>query len=292
MKIGVGGAGGQLGGSGVRALHAIGGDHDVVAITRDPARLDTSGEVRAGDYDRPETLAEAYAGLDRLLLIHSPDLRPGVRGAQIVAAVDAAVKAGVGHIFLVSATGTRERAEPAMGAAYWEGEKRLTTTATGAWTILRANYFAETLAEQAGMAAGTGHLPGFAENRVAFVSREDVAAACAGALATQGHDGAIYNLSGPDRVTEAERAALLADFTGAKVDYAVLSEEQLRGAMDGAGLPPFVIDAVASMQAAQADGDYDIVTGDIERLAGRSPRPVREILAGLHYAPQPGPGAA
>lgn len=37
---------------------------------------------------------------------------PGVRAPQFVAAIDAAVKAGVGHVVLVSSTATREVAEP------------------------------------------------------------------------------------------------------------------------------------------------------------------------------------
>ena len=290
MRIGISGAGGQLGCAVVADLVRRAPDHDVVAITREPDKVQGAMEARLGDYDRPETLAQAYAGLDRVLLIPSSDLRPGMRSAQALAAVDAAVTAGVGQIFLLSATGTRAKEEPAMGAAYWAGEHRLLTGGAKAWTLLRMNYFSETLAEQAGMAAATGHLPGFAQNRVAFVSRDDVAAACAGALATDGHAGATYNLSGPDRVTGAERAALLAGFTGAPVEFAVMSEDQLRGAMAGAGLPPFVIDAGASMQAAQAEGAYDVVAGDLERLAGRPPRSLGEVLAGLTYNPAAGAG--
>jgi NAD(P)H dehydrogenase (quinone) len=60
-----------------------------------------------------------------------------------------------------------------------------------------------------------------------------------------------------------------------------MSEDALRGAMRGAGLPAFVIDAVASMQTAQANGDYDIITGDVEKLAGRSPRSLSEVLQTL-----------
>ena len=42
--------------------------------------------------------------------------------------------------------------------------------------------------------------------------------------------------------------------------------------------PPFIIDAVASMQAAQAEGAYDIVSGDVEKLSGRPPRSLRTVL--------------
>ncbi len=46
------------------------------------------------------------------------------------------------------------------------------------------------------MSLGTGVLPGLGENRVAFVSRDDLAAAAAGILG-EGDAGAIYNATGP-----------------------------------------------------------------------------------------------
>lgn len=279
MKIGVSGASGQLGGAVVEALRKsdVG---DIIAITRTPESVAPPVEGRLGDYDKAETLLTAYADLDRLLIIPSPDLRPGVRSTQIVTAVDAAISAGVDHIFLVSATGARKRVDPEMGAAYWAGEQRLMKS-NSAWTILRLNYFAETLAEQAEMAAKAGHLPGLNLNRIGFISRGDGAAACAGALATDGHIGAIYNLTGPQRLDGAERAELLSEFAGQRIEYALMSEDALRGAMKRAGLPAFVIDAVTSMQNAQANGDYDIVTGDVEKLAGRPPRDLSEVLQTL-----------
>lgn len=278
MRIGVSGASGQLGRVVMTELRRRAEGHRLVAITRSPDITGPEVEPRFGDYDRPETLADAYTGLGRLLIIPSADLRPGVRSAQAVAAVDAAVAAGIGHIFLLSATGTRRKAEPAMGAAYWAAEERLVRSGVAAWTILRMNYFTETLAQEARMAAAAGVLPGFSENRVAYVARDDVAAACAGALTTDGHEGATYNLTGPASVTGAERAALLSDVGGAPLHFATLSEEQLRGGLRQAELPPFIIDAIASIQTAFAEGAYDIVTGDVAKLAGRPPRPLRDAL--------------
>src|SRR5258707_30836 len=122
MKIGVSGASGHLGGAVVSELLQRPDGHEVVAITRTPETVSGPGQGRFGDYNRPESLAEAYAGLDRLLIISTVDQEPGKRGAQNVAAIDAAVRAGVKHIVLMSAAGTRQEEEPALGASYWRGE--------------------------------------------------------------------------------------------------------------------------------------------------------------------------
>jgi NAD(P)H dehydrogenase (quinone) len=128
MKIGVSGASGHLGRAVVSELLQRPDGHEVVTITRTPETVSGPAQGRFGDYNRPESLAEAYAGLDRLL-ISTVDLEPGKRGAQNVAAIDAAVSAGVKHIVFMSAAGTRQEEEPALGASYWRGEQHLIATA-------------------------------------------------------------------------------------------------------------------------------------------------------------------
>jgi NAD(P)H dehydrogenase (quinone) len=284
MQIGVSGASGHLGRSVVSELLQRPGGHQVVAITRTPEIVAAPAHGRFGDYDRPESLAAAYAGLDRLLIITTVDPQPGKRGTQNVAAIDAAVKAGVKHIVFTSAVGTRQEQEPARGASYWRGEQHLIATAP-AWTILRMNFYAEAFLQQAQTSLNQGVLAGLAENRAAFVARDDVAAAAAGILIGDGHAGAIYNATGPERLSGAERAGLIAEITGRPLAFRVITEAQLRAGLTQAGLPPAAVDIVAGIQANFAAGAFDIATGDVERLAGRAPKPLRDVLAAALKSP-------
>ncbi len=277
MKLGVSGASGQLGKAVLAELKARGAGHDVVGISRTPESVPSPAQGRPGDYDHAETLVQAYRGLDRLLIIPSADLRPGVRGRQFAAAIDAAVRAGVPHIILVSAAGTREAAEPSLGAAYWAGEQHLIRTAPR-WTILRMNYYAESFAQQAPLFVGSGLLPGLGENRVAFVSRDDVAAAAAGILLGEGHVGAIYNATGPVALTGAQRAAAVAELSGRPLRFVVSDEAPLRQGMAQAGLPEGLVNAVIDIEKSFVAGAFDVVTGDVARLAGREPRALRDVL--------------
>ena len=278
MKIGVSGASGHLGQAVVSELLQRARGHEIVAITRTPKTVVGPAQGRLGDYNQPQSLAEAYAGLDRLLIITTVAPEPGRRGAQNLAAIDAAVKAGVKHIVFMSAVGTRQEEEPARGASYWRGEQHLMATAP-AWTILRMNFYAEAFVQLAQAALGQGVMPGLAENRAAFVARGDVAAAAAGILIGDGHAGAIYNATGPERLSGAERAALIGEITGRPLAFRVITEEQLRAALTKAGLPAAAVNTVVSIQASFAAGAFDILTGDVERLSGRQPRPLREVLA-------------
>jgi len=284
MKIGVSGASGHLGKAVVLELLQRPGGHEVVAITRTPETVSAPAQGRFGDYNLPESLAEAYASLDRLLIITTVDPEPGRRGTQNVDAIDAAVKAGVKHVVFMSAVGTQQEEEPARGASYWRGEQHLIATAP-AWTILRMNFYAEALVQLAQAALNQGVLTGLAENRAAFVARCDVAAAAAGILIGDGHAGAIYNATGPERLSGAKRAGLIAEITGRPLAFRVITEEQMRVGLTNAGLPVGAVNIVVSIQASFAAGVFDIVTGDVERLAGRPPKPLRDVLAGALRSP-------
>lgn len=278
MKIGISGASGQLGQEVLSQLVQRGTQHSLIGVSRSPQIGGTKFEGRFGDYNKPDSLAKAYEGLDRLLVIPSADLAPGVRGSQLRAAINAAKQAGVAQVFLMSAAGTHEAAAPSLGEAYWVGEQALIRTVTQ-WTILRMNYYAESMADEIKMALGGGVLAGLGDERVAYVSREDVAAAAAGALLGDGHAGAIYNLTGPATITGPDRAAIVSEIVGKSVSYAPITVDQLRMGLAQAGLPEVILDAMTEIKTSFIEGKFDVVTGDVERLAGRPARALREILA-------------
>jgi len=282
MKIGVSGASGNLGQAIVRELKSRSVDHEIVAISRTPDSASSGVATRYGDYDSPDSLVQAYAGLDRLVLIPSSDMRPGKRSEQTVAAIKAALSAGVNHVVILSGAGARDVAEPDVGAAYWASENYLIRNAPR-WTILRMNYYAESLAQEAIMAAQQGALPGFAENRVAFVARDDIAAAAAGILLGEGHAGATYTATGSKAYTGAERAALIADITGRSLGFLIVPPEAFRAGLGQSGIPIDFVNVLTSIQHHFAAGGMEIVTGDVERLSGRPPMALRDALvAALH----------
>ncbi len=83
MSIVITGASGQLGRLTAELVLDRMRASDVILTTRRPEALSYLAErgarVRQADFDRPETLAEAFAGGERLLLISTapPSRRPG-----------------------------------------------------------------------------------------------------------------------------------------------------------------------------------------------------------------------
>ncbi|MEJ8306378.1 NAD(P)H-binding protein [Saccharibacillus sacchari] len=291
MNIGISGANGQLGSAVLDDLKKGTAAHALIAISRSPKQpvsVPRSGDAaaaaelaslewRIGDYDRPGTLPAAYAGLDRLLLIPSPELLPGRRAEQLNTAIDAAMKAGVGHIVLVSSTTAYETETPSNASTYWSSERHLIHHAPS-WSILRMNYFAETFAQEAQIAAHTGVLNGLAENKAAFVSRDDLAAAAAGLLAGSVRRSAFYAITGDRSLTGAQRAEAVSRASGRPVTFAIVPEADMIAGFQAAGLPDIATNAILDIQRDFANGLFDIVTGDVERLSGRRPRSLASVL--------------
>ena len=278
MNIGVSGASGHLGSATVRELKArLGAKANIVAISRTPDKIAALGvETRAGDFHKPETLTEAFRGLDKLMVIPPSDVKSAAGSKQACAAIDKAVAAGVRHITYLSAAGTRFAEVPHLWESFFVPEQALMRSAKE-WSILRMAFYAESFLDRAKMSLVQGVFASSSSALVNFVARGDVAAAAAGLAATEGHHGAIYNATGPETLDGPARAAVVAQVTGKPFAFVQLPLEQLLGGLRAAGLPPAVIDAFASIEDMWAKGAFDITTGDVARLAGRAPRPLIDV---------------
>jgi NAD(P)H dehydrogenase (quinone) len=280
MKIGISGASGHLGTATVLELKRRAPEAQIVGISRTPDKVSALGiESRFGDFDQPDSLNKAFAGLDRLLIIPTGDMRPGVRATQGQDAVKRAADSGVGHVVFTSALGTRAAEVPHLWQSYFGPEQALIRLAKH-WTILRMAYYAESFVDEVRMSLPRGAHAATSNAAVNFVSRDDVAAAAAGILLGDGHHGAIYQATGPASFNGEARAALVAKVTGKPFGFAALPEAQYREGLAAAGLPPFVVDAVLSIQDMWSVGGFDVTSGDVQRLAGRAPRSLEEVIRG------------
>ena len=153
--IGITGASGQLARLTIEALLERGVDPaSLVLVTRSPdAIADVAAKgatVRPGDFDQPDGLPEAFAGIEKLLLISASDI--GRRIPQHQAAIDAAKAAGVRHVAYTSLSNPVAENPAPVTPEHLATETALRESGM-AWTFLRNNIYAEFQATGAAQAA-------------------------------------------------------------------------------------------------------------------------------------------
>jgi NAD(P)H dehydrogenase (quinone) len=274
------GATGELGRLVVEGLlERVPADRVAVAVRSPEKAADLAAkgvQIREADYDRPETLAPALAGADRLLLISGSEV--GRRLAQHKAVIDAAVEARVG---LLAYTSVLHADTSTLGLA---PEHRGTEDLIGAsglpFVLLRNGWYTENYTEAARQAIEQGALIGSAgDGRVASATRADFAAAAVEVLTGEGHEGKVYELSGDIAWSLSELAAAVSGITGRDVAYRNLTPEEHRQALAGAGLPDAVAEMLVDIDRRIAEGALADTPGDLGRLIGRPATPLADTLA-------------
>jgi NAD(P)H dehydrogenase (quinone) len=276
------GAGGSLGGRVVELLLDAGAG-PLIATTREPeklARFASRGvDVRRADYSAPETLAPAFAGAARLLLISTDAIHaPGARLTQHRAAVKAAAAAGIRHIVYTSVPSPHPSSSSVIFDDHFWTEQAIIESGLE-WTMLRNNIYFEIALMGLQRALASGRLFAAAgDGAVSYVAREDCARAAAAALANA-TGRVIYDVTGPAAVTRAELAATASRISGKPLSYVNLDPQQMRQGLLDAGLPPIIADAYVGFDVAASRGYHAIVTPAVEELTGRAPTSIDDFLA-------------
>jgi NAD(P)H dehydrogenase (quinone) len=289
MKIGITGAGGQMGTALLRHALARTSAANIVAITRNPAKLQPFSQrgidVRAGDFSQAAALPAAFQDIERLVIIPTTELQPGVRIRQHQAAIEAAAGSGVQHVIYISTVSPRPDPNNSLFDSHFATEQALIASGVG-WTILRMSVYADTLLDAAKRAAASGSYTAVPGAPAAYVTRDDIAAAAAGILCITGHIGITYHATGPVSVTQLEIAQLIEKAVGKPIAFLAISEAEQRAGLEAAGLPPAVASVIVGFQAALRTGAFDLVTGDVARLSGKpAESPLQFLVRALGQAP-------
>src|SRR5690606_10469839 len=256
---------------------------NIIATTRTPDKLAEFSQrgvtVRHADFDDPASLAEAFKGADRLLLISTDAVGvPGKRLNQHRNAIKAAEEAGVKHIVYTSLINPGPDSPVLLAPDHHGTETALEESKLG-WTVLRENIYTDVLLGGLIQAVQLGGLYNAAANgKAAYITREDCARAAAAALTSSFEGRRTLDITGPEALSQTELAALASQISGKEIPYVPLELEALIQNMVNAGLPRPVAEIYASFDTAIAQGRFSAVTNAVEELTGRKPISISEFL--------------
>lgn len=270
------GATGTVGSEVVRQLVATG--ERPRALVRDPAtarqRLGDQVEHVVGDLDRPETIAAALAGVDRVFLLTTQSSR---QPEWERAVIGAAARTGVGQLVKLSVFRADEQSPLQVARQHGQAERVLAQSGLAA-TILRPVFFMQNLlamVHDGAIATAAG------DGRVAMVDARDIAAVAVATLTGGGHAGKTYTLTGPEALSFYQVASILSRQTGRPLRHVRVPPDKVRVALQGRGVAAWYADDMAKLHSMLAVGYEEVVTDDIHRVTGRPPRTLAQF-AGDH----------
>jgi NAD(P)H dehydrogenase (quinone) len=255
----------------------------IIATTRTPANLaDLAARgvtVREADFDDQASLAKAFAGADRALVISTNELAiQGKRREQQLAAVAAAKQAGVAHLLYTSLPDPEPGSPVVFAPDHYDTEQAIKATGIP-HTIFRNCWYDENVFMSLPQTLASGHwYTSAGDGRISYCARDDMAAAIAGGLASSARESKTYTLTGPKAYTVAEVAALVTEVTGKPIEVVQLSDEALTEGMKAAGLPEAIARLLVSFDAATRIGGLGMVTDSVEELSGRKSVSLKQFL--------------
>jgi NAD(P)H dehydrogenase (quinone) len=272
MKIAITGATGHLGRLVINKLKSKIPAGDIIALARSPQKFTETGvQVREANYDKPETLNRALAGVDTLLLISASEI--GKRAVQHRNAINAAKATGVKWIIYTSLLHA-DTSSLSLAEEHSATEKELKKAGVP-YTLLRNGWYTENYTNSIPGALAGGAFIGSAGNgKLSLAARADYADAAVAVLTTSGHQGKTYELAGDVAYTLSDLASEITKQTGKNIPYKNLPESEYAAALKGFGLPEALAKAIAGWDFAASQGALFDDGKQLSKLIGRPTTPL------------------
>jgi uncharacterized protein YbjT (DUF2867 family) len=275
--LGITGSTGRVGGLVATALADA--RRELRLIVRDPSRAPAyeHADVWEASYRDEAASVGALDGVDVLFMVSAAENKDRV--SEHFTFVDAAEKAGVRHIVYTSFYGASPDSVFTLGRDHFATEERIRQSGMS-YTFLRDNLYANFLPMMTGedgvLRGPAGH------GRLSAVAQEDVAAVATAVLLDPGeHQDETYHLTGPEAFTLSEAAETITRVTGRAVSYHDETVEEAYASRASYGAEDWQVDAWVSTYTAIAAGEMDGVSPDVERLVGRTPYSLEDLLRGV-----------
>ncbi|WP_172293584.1 SDR family oxidoreductase [Pseudoruegeria sp. HB172150] len=276
----VAGASGALGRLVANDLSSQTSKENFALMVRKPEDLtayETQGfTVRTGDYEDAASLATAFSGIERLLLISTNALGK-TRARQHGNVIDAAVAAGIGFIAYTSIL--KADSSPMKLAVMHRTTEEAISTSGIPHAFLRNGWYSENLLAALPQTLGMGqHFGSAGTGRFSTAPRRDYAKAAAKVLIGEGHEGKTYEFAGDTAFDLTEFAAMVSDASGTPVTYTDMPPDAYRNALVGAGLPTEMAAVLVDSDVGASHGWLEDHSGTLSRLIGHRTEPMLETI--------------
>ncbi|GLW21734.1 NAD(P)H-binding protein [Microbispora triticiradicis] len=235
---------------------------------------DRGVRVRQGDFDDPGSLAYAFEGVARVLIVSGP-----ADAAPHRTAIEAAAAAGAKRIVYTSHMGANPASPFLPMPAHAETERDLSASGVP-FTALRNGFYAATIVQVIGQGLRDGEIVAPADGPVSWTAHADLAEAAAVALAEEGGlDGITPPLTGPEALDLTDIAAIASELTGREITRVTVPDDEWITGVVSRGVPEGQARFLLGMYEASRQGEFAEVCPALGEVLGRKPTAFRDVLA-------------
>lgn len=248
------GANGKTGRRIVRRLEAIGTSVRIGSRSANPSF----------DWHNEANWDKCLNGVTAIYISYAPDLAMPGATDSISTLVQKAKLAGVRKLVLLSGRGEEEA----------QACERIVAAGGIDWTVVRASWFNQNFSEGAFIdmvLAGKITLP-ISKTPEPFVDAEDIAEVAVAALTEEGHNGEIYEVTGPRLMSLDEVAADISKACHRTVEYVPVPHDTFIRSLTETGAPKDVVWMLDYLFSTVLDGRNAYLTDGVERALGRPPK--------------------
>ena len=255
---------------------------------RERSRAVVGVEVVTGDLAEKPSLNAAMGGIDKVFLLSSPHPDAVTWHAN---AIDAARESGVRLVVRSSILGAGGAATGEFITSHTASDEYLAASGVD-YVILRPNLFQQNVPESTipSIDASGQFYVNAGDAKLSMVDTRDVAAVAAAVLTEPGHEGATYDITGPEALSYHDVAIRLSEALGRDIRYIEVSDDASRSTLSGFGMTAWFMDALVGLYQnyrRSGQGGYAArVTETVLRITGRPPRTLDALIA-----ERPGPAS-
>lgn len=284
-KIIVTGATGHFGTATIKGLLKNGVEaKDITAFVRDENKANElkrlGVNIAIGDYDNIKSLHAAFEGQDKLMFISATEVSKRVVQHENV--IKALSNSSIKHVVYTSFERNNETTSSPlwMVAEAHLNTERLLKEIGISYTILRNNLYMDFIPEFIGgnvVESGTIYLP--AENgKVSAALRSEMAEAAANILVSTGHENKEYVIANTQSESYSDVANYISEVTGKPISYVSPSVDEYSETLSNAGVPDEYVGLLTGFAVAQAQGELENESSDLEGLLGRKPTSLKSFI--------------
>jgi len=222
------------------------------------------------DYDKPDSLAVALKGVDKLFLLtpfqsNMVDLTSNL--------VSEAKKAKVKYIEKQSVMGAD--AEPGItpGRLHRQAEKIIEESGIP-FTFLRPNFFMQNFVNYYSnliRSQGAFYIPA-GDAKVSFVDVRDIAAVAVKSLINDNQQkGRAYNITGCEALSYGQAAEILSKAVGKKINYVNVTDQDARNGMKDMSMDEWTIKSMIELFEITRAGYVSEISPIVEQVTGNKP---------------------